>query len=119
MVGTTLTKTYMNQAITGRRFDAVILDEVSMAPLPLVYVAASHAGSSVTLIGDPQQLSPIVSADTPMAKTWLGEDLFFRREISLKKAISGYRHSIILDTQSRMQPGISVIAKCGSLPFVC
>ena len=110
VVGTTLTKTYMNQAITGRRFDAVILDEVSMAPLPLVYVAASHAGSSVTLIGDPQQLSPIVSADTPMAKTWLGEDLFFRRKISLEKAISGYRHSVMLDTQSRMHPDISVIA---------
>lgn len=47
VVGTTLTKTYMNQTMANKRFDAVILDEVSMAPLPLVYIAAARADSSV------------------------------------------------------------------------
>src|SRR6266566_9456985 len=47
VVGTTLSKTYMNKTIASRRFDAVILDEVSIAPLPLVYIAPSLADSSV------------------------------------------------------------------------
>ncbi len=111
VVGTTLSNTYMNKTIAGRRFDAVLLDEVSMASLPLVYIAASHADSSVTLIGDPQQLAPIVSADTPLAKKWLGRDLFELMGISLKDAAEyGSHHSVLLDVQSRMHPQISVIA---------
>ncbi len=110
VVGTTLSKTYMNKTIAGRRFDAVILDEVSMAPLPLVYIATSLADSSVTLIGDPKQLAPIVTADTPIAKKWLGRDLFGVRGISLDAAVEGINHSVMLDIQSRMHPQISVIA---------
>lgn len=109
VVGTTLTKTSMNQTLVSRRFDAVILDEVSMAPLPLVYIAAARADSSVTLIGDPQQLAPIASAKTPMAKKWLKKDLFSLREISLEAARSGKEHSVMLDVQSRMHPTISAI----------
>jgi len=111
VVGTTLSKTYMNKTIADRRFDVVILDEVSMAPLPLVYIATSHADNSVTLIGDPKQLAPIVKADTPLAKKWLGRDLFELRHITLEGAIHGYNHSIMLDVQSRMPPQISAIVQ--------
>ncbi len=110
IVGTTLTKTYMNQTISGRRFDAVILDEISMAPLPSLYIATAHADRSVTLIGDPQQLAPIVSAETHLAKKWLGKDLFYHRGISLLTAMSGSQHSVMLNVQSRMHPGIAAIA---------
>jgi hypothetical protein len=110
VIGTTLTKTYMNQTMASKRFDAVILDEVSMASLPLVYVAVSRADSSVTLIGDPQQLAPIADAETPMAEKWLKTDLFSLREISLEAARSGREHSAMLDVQSRMHPAISAIA---------
>lgn len=68
VVGTTLTKTYMNQIVSSRSFDTVILDEVSMAPMPLIYLAATHANRSITFIGDPQQLAPIVMAETELAK---------------------------------------------------
>ncbi len=110
VVGTTLTKTYMNKAVTNRRFDAVILDEVSMAPMPLVYLAATHAERSVTLIGDPKQLAPIVSSKKPMAQQWLGKDLFDLRGISLKTADQRSQHSVLLNVQSRMHPDISRIA---------
>jgi hypothetical protein len=109
IVGTTLTKTYMNQTIAGRRFDAVILDEVSMAPLPLLYIATAQANRSVTLIGDPQQLAPIVTATTELAKKWLGEDLFHHRKISLDVAERRLNHSVMLDIQSRMHPRIAAI----------
>ena len=109
VVGTTLSKTYMNQTIADRRFDVVILDEVSMASLPSVYVATSHADRAVVLIGDPQQLAPIANAETAMAKEWLKKDLFDFRGISLNTAIRGYMHSIMLDVQSRMHPTISAV----------
>ena len=76
VIATTLAKSYMNSNISERRFDVVIMDEVSMASLPAVYVAASHANQSVVIIGDPQQLSPIFQAKTNEAKEWLGRDLF-------------------------------------------
>ncbi|HLG64839.1 MAG TPA: AAA domain-containing protein [Ktedonosporobacter sp.] len=111
VVGTTLTKTYMNQAVASRRFDAVILDEVSMAPMPLVYLAATHAERSVTLIGDPRQLAPTVSSDKPAARQWLGKDIFDLRGISLEAADQLFQHSILLNVQSRMHPDISRIAR--------
>jgi AAA domain/PLD-like domain len=111
VVGTTLSKTYMNKVIAGRRFDVVIVDEVSMASLPSLYVALAHANQSVVLIGDPQQLAPIVTAKTPLADKWLGKDLFTRRDISLDAALRSYRHSVLLDIQSRMPAQISVIAR--------
>src|SRR5260221_222788 len=82
-----LRKNYMNQSLSDRRFDVVIRDEVSMAPLPAVYISASHADSSLVAIGDPHQLAPIVSAKTPIAERWLGTDLFDHRGISLKRAV--------------------------------
>jgi hypothetical protein len=110
VVGTTLTKTYMNQAVNSRGFDAVILDEVSMAPLPLIYLAATHANRSITFIGDPQQLAPIVMAETELGKKWLGNDLFTARGISLESSSQGARHSTLLNVQSRMHPQIARLA---------
>lgn len=110
VVGTTLTKTYMNQTISGKHYETVILDEVSMAPMPLVYLAATHAERSVTFIGDPQQLAPIVTADKPMAQKWLGMDLFSFRNLSLRAAKHNDQHSVLLDVQSRMHPSIARVA---------
>ncbi|GHO89182.1 DEAD/DEAH box helicase [Dictyobacter formicarum] len=111
IVGTTLSKTYMNQVIAQRRFDVVILDEVSMASMPLVYVATAHADRSITLIGDPQQLAPIASAQTPMVKKWLKRDLFIYRGITLDAAQREEQHSVMLNEQSRMHSSISIISR--------
>ncbi|MGH2506813.1 MAG: AAA domain-containing protein [Ktedonobacteraceae bacterium] len=108
VVATTLCKAYMNKNICDRRFDVVILDEVSMAPLPAVYLAASRANVAVIAIGDPQQLAPIYTASA--AKNWLGRDLFELNNITLKDASNGWRNSVLLDQQSRMHPQISRVA---------
>lgn len=108
VVATTLCKTYMNKNLCERRFDVVILDEVSMAPLPAVYIAASRADKAMVALGDPQQLAPIYTA--PAAKTWLGRDLFELNDITLKDAASGSRRSVLLQWQSRMHPQISHVA---------
>jgi hypothetical protein len=102
IVATTLAKTYMNSALCERRFDAVILDEASMALPPAIYLATSHADASVAIIGDPQQLKPIVNAETRQAKEFLGKDIFTWRGISILAASSGVNGSVLLTEQARM-----------------
>lgn len=111
MIATTLAKTYMNRLVSTCRFDVVILDEVSMASAPSVYVAASHADQSVTIIGDPQQLSPIVQAKTEMTEKWLNKSLFEIRTITLEAARKNIGNSVILQEQARMHPNIADVAK--------
>lgn len=113
VIATTLSKTYMNSLLSERRFDVVIVDEMSMAPLPVVYIAASHANKSVILIGDPLQLAPIAQAKdkNEMVKKWLGTDLFTHRGITMELSSKGYENSVLLEYQSRMHPEISNIAR--------
>jgi hypothetical protein len=106
VVATTLCNIYMSLDLHKRRFDVVILDEVPMASLPSVYVAVSHADSSVVLIGDPQQSAPISHAETPATKNWLATDLFTFRQITLEEAAKGSNNSILLGQQAPMQTSI-------------
>ncbi len=76
VVATTLTRAYLRDAITRRRFGRVILDEASMAPIPALWSAASLADESVTAVGDFRQLPPIKHSRHPLAEKWLGSDVF-------------------------------------------
>src|SRR5262249_517674 len=64
VVATTLSKLYMSGTLNDRRFDIVIVDEISAASMPAVYIAASRANNAVITIGDPQQLAPICAAQS-------------------------------------------------------
>jgi len=75
IIATTLTQAYLKESIQSRRFDTVILDEASMAPIPALWVAAGLADNNAVVVGDPNQLPPIVISEKEMAKTWLGRDI--------------------------------------------
>jgi predicted nucleic acid-binding Zn-ribbon protein len=109
VIGTTLTKTYLGAATRHRRFEAIIIDEASIAPMPAVYVVASRANEYVTIVGDPCQLAPISKAETTAAKTWLKTDVFGRLNLTIAAASAGSQGSVLLDTQFRMHPSISRI----------
>lgn len=113
VVATTLSKTYMSLALNQRPFDVVIVDEISMASLPSVFIAASRATNAFIAIGDPQQLAPIATAkdDHPLVNTWLATDLFTYRGITLENSIYGFENSVLLQYQFRMHPEISKIAR--------
>lgn len=111
VVATTLSRVYLDAHLRERRFDVVILDEVSMAPLPAVYIATSLADHSAVAIGDPMQLAPIVNAKTDVAKRWLGRDLFAQASISLSEAARHGSRSVLLDEQFRMDSQISAIVR--------
>ncbi|MGB7061935.1 MAG: AAA domain-containing protein [Candidatus Zixiibacteriota bacterium] len=111
VVGATLTKTYLSDDIQARRFDTVILDEASMAPIPALWAAALLSEKNLVVVGDFKQLPPIVLSKKELTKNWLGRDIF---EVSGLKALwekgSPPDHFIPLDEQRRMLPEIAEVA---------
>ena len=105
IIATTLTRAYLRDSIQSRRFDTVILDEASMAPIPALWIAASIADSNAIVVGDHKQLPPIVMSHHDLAKTWLGRDIFDVAKITGSEPFSSE-----LCCQYRMHPYISSIA---------
>lgn len=110
VVATTLTRAYLRDSFQNRRFDSVILDEASMAPIPALWVAAATAERNVVLVGDFRQLPPIKQSDHELAERWLGQDIF--DESGVRAAHDAGRppeHLVVLTTQYRMHPQISAV----------
>jgi hypothetical protein len=110
VVATTLTRAYLRDSIIGRRFDRVMLDEASMAPIPALWAAAQLADRSVAAVGDFYQLPPIHHATHELAEKWLGSDVF-----DTSGAREGFTSAqqlpwlAALTEQHRMHPSISAI----------
>ncbi len=111
VLGATLTKTYLSDDIQARRFDTVILDEASMAPIPALWAAALLAENNLVIVGDFKQLPPIVLSNNDLTKKWLGRDVFDAsgmKEKWKKKDVPPY--FIPLLEQRRMLPEIAKVA---------
>jgi hypothetical protein len=111
VIATTLTRGYTREPVHARRYDSVILDEASMAPIPALWAAAALAERNVVLVGDFKQLPPIKHSDHELAEKWLGRDVF--QASGVKRAYEAGRppaHFVQLDEQFRMHPQISAIA---------
>ena len=108
VIATTLTRAYLRDSIQFRRFDTVILDEASMAPIPALWVAASLADYSAVVVGDHKQLPPIVLSTHELAEKWLGKDIFEAAGFSNSRPSPS--HLIDLTQQYRMHPDISAIS---------
>lgn len=108
VVATTLTRAYLRDAIQSRRFDTVILDEASMAPIPALWVAASLADANAVVVGDFKQLPPIVLSEHKLAQKWLGRDIFDEAELS-RPPDPLPSFFIALRRQYRMHPFVSAI----------
>ncbi len=76
LVATTLAKVCTSELFDGQEFDAVVIDEASMANLPYLMVLAAKAKSHVVVVGDPMQLPPIALTDDAHARKFLEEDIF-------------------------------------------
>jgi hypothetical protein len=110
IVGTTLTRAYLRDSIQGRRFDTVILDEASMAPIPALWAAAYVADRGVVIVGDFRQLAPIHHSGHELAKKWLGTDIFERADVRRPyEAGNAPSFCATLTEQHRMHPAISEI----------
>jgi hypothetical protein len=108
IVATTLTRAYLRESIQSRRFDTVVLDEASMAPIPALWIAAGLADNNAVVVGDPKQLPPIVISEKDMPKNWLSRDIF--EEAGLTDYSLQVQHLAPLWMQYRMHPSISLVA---------
>lgn len=76
LVCTTLAKVCTSELFNDLSFDAVVIDEASMANLAYMLVLASKAKKHVVVVGDPMQLPPIAVARDLSARQFLEQDIF-------------------------------------------
>jgi hypothetical protein len=110
----TLTKAALAEEIFKRTFDAVIVDEASMAYIPADLHVASLARRRVAIFGDFRQLPPITQGETSRITEWLDPDIFEKAGIVARADAGrfGDLRLVMLEEQYRMHPQIAgLIAK--------
>ena len=85
-------------------FDTAVIDELSMAQIPQVMLAAACVRDQVIGLGDPIQLPPVVQARHAEAQRWLSTDLF--AHLGLASPETPDERRPMLQTQFRMAPPI-------------
>lgn len=116
VVLSTFARLTVREDVAALRFDSVIVDEASTAPLPALAVAALRGARRAVAIGDFQQLPAVVVSRDPRAARWLSRDVF--REAGIvpeappgEPALPGSRDGLcaMLDRQYRMDPAIRAL----------
>lgn len=111
VVAATLTKCYVGDHLNGQAFDALIVDEISMALPPLLFVAGRRALCRVVLVGDFKQLPPIVRSDNEITKERLRQDAFHLSGIARDLEPTDHPALTRLHTQRRMLRPIADAAR--------
>ena len=110
LIATTVTSVYLNARLLEREFDVVVIDELSMISVIGVLLVVSRARQHMVGAGDPMQLPPVVvlrhKEQAPLAREWLGKDLFAHLGISIFDAIGGAKECVLLTEQGRSHPAI-------------
>lgn len=106
LIGTTISRATIDPMFEERQFDLVMFDEVSMAYVPQVIVAASLAKEKFMCVGDFKQLAPI--SQSPDGKKVLQVDIFAYLQI-VDGIGNMYWHPwlVMLNEQRRMHPAIA------------
>ena len=102
VVFATMTNVYISSLMAAQRFDVVIVEEAGMAVLPTLFYCAALARNQVVMVGDPQQLPPIVQSREPYVYRAMGRSIF---EVTVPQPHDN-QLVVMLDTQYRMNPRI-------------
>ena len=102
LVLATMTNVYMSSLLDGQRFDAVIVEEAGMAILPTLFYCACLGAERAIMVGDPQQLPPIVQSRAAFVQRAMGRSIF---QVTVPEP-HGSDLVVLLDTQYRMHPDI-------------
>jgi len=107
VIGVTLSKLTLDPLLYRQTYEVMVLDEASMAPLPVVFFAAGLITERFIVAGDFRQLPPIVIANTSLAKKWLKRDIFEQAGIvnTYESGLTDER-LVKLTLQHRMHPAI-------------
>jgi hypothetical protein len=111
VIGTTLAQLVTNPHLRGRDFDTVIVDEVSAATIPMVYVAMNKARRSACLTGDFLQNGPISAVnkdsveDSERPAAWLAtRSCFELLKITDPNEAKDHAGCVVLRQQYRFGP---------------
>ena len=107
VIATTIARACIDPTIMKEKFDVLIVDEASMAPLPNIFYLAGLCSSHYVISGDFRQLSPIAQGRTPAVQKWLKRDIFSQAGI-LERVDSNIddERLVMLREQYRMHPSI-------------
>ena len=107
VIATTIARACIDSTIMNEKFDVLIIDEASMAPLPNIFYLAGLCSSHYVISGDFRQLSPIAQGKTPAIQKWLKRDIFSQAGI-LERVDSNRddERLVMLREQYRMHPSI-------------
>lgn len=120
-IGATIARASIDPRISKRRFDVLIIDEASMAPLPNVFFLAGLCSSHYIISGDFRQLPPIAASNSDIAEKWLKRDIFTQAGIVHTVETNNVSDDrlVMLREQYRMHPSIcnliSEAVYCGKL----
>lgn len=107
-VATTVSKAVIDTSVYGQSFDVVIFDEASMAYVPQIVFAGGLAKSAFVCLGDFRQLPAIVQDESAEN---LQQDIFEYTGITgAVENEEGHEWLVLLNTQYRMHPEISLFA---------
>ena len=104
IVAMTATKATISKHVYEQDWDTVIFDEISMAYISQIMIAASMAKKKLVLIGDFKQLAPIVQNDN--SASLLRKDIFSFINIVNGDRVRKHPWLVMLNMQWRMHPDI-------------
>lgn len=78
-LGTTLANALCNPHLRSKQFDMVMVDDAEGIPIPYLTALSAMAREKMVVSGDPYQLGPESSSNTPLAQEWLQRDIFLHR----------------------------------------
>ncbi|MEX2456226.1 MAG: DEAD/DEAH box helicase, partial [Balneolaceae bacterium] len=115
LVATTLAKVCTSDLFFNLDFDAIVVDEGSMANLPYLMVLASHVKWHMVVVGDPMQLPPIALTSDRKAREFLEKDIFTtvsgasKSEDLFKWHDKNPEFTAFFDTQYRLEAALANI----------
>jgi len=76
LLATTLARVCTSDIMQSMSFDAVVIDEASMANIPYLLVLAAKSKTHIVFAGDPMQLPPIATSTNPTHRAFLERDVY-------------------------------------------
>ena len=113
LVATTLATVCTSDFFGIEPFDAVVIDEASMANLPYMLVMAAKARWHLVVVGDPMQLPPIALTGDRQARELLESDIFTTvsgadtTENLFEWHDENPEFTCFFDTQYRLEPSLA------------
>lgn len=112
VVLTTFARLATREELASQRFDSLLIDEASAAPLPYVVFAAGLAKRRAAAFGDFQQLPAVVVSRGELAKRWMRRDVFEASGVlGADDGLPSPRDQLcsMLNEQYRMRPAIRAL----------